>query len=283
MKGIILAGGLDNLKEIASHPRYAFVKGDICHRELVESVFCEFDIKGVIHFAAESHVDNSIQAPGDFIHTNVFGTFNVLDVARNYWTLAPNRYRPGYGECRFHHISTDEVYGSLADTGLFTEEHRYAPNNPYSASKAGSDMIVKSYHSTYGLNVVISNCSNNYGPGQHDEKFIPTVVRKALALEMIPVYGGGRNEQENIEVAQKICEILDRTAPQLKEGSAISSYRDLIHFVPDRPGHDKRYAIDPAKIENELGWQAGEDFENGLYQTVMWYLRKYEGGNKNPS
>lgn len=210
----------------------------------------------------------------------------------------------------------DEVYGSLADTGLFTEEHRYAPNNPYSASKAGSDMIVKSYHSTYGLNVVISNCSNNYGPGQHDEKFIPTVVRKALALEKIPVYGdgrnvrdwlfvldhcrgidmvfhhgaggetyniGGRNERENIEVAQKICEILDRTAPQIKEGSAISSYRDLIHFVPDRPGHDKRYAIDPAKIENELGWQAGEDFENGLYQTVMWYLRKYEGGNKNPS
>ena len=300
------AGNLDNLIEVECHPGYKFVQGDICDRELVENVFSEYDIKGVIHFAAESHVDNSIAGPEVFIKTNVHGTFVLLDAARKYWLKGPASYKRGYKNCRFHHISTDEVYGTLGSTGLFTETTPYAPNSPYSASKAASDMLVRSYYHTYGLNIITTNCSNNYGPRQHREKLIPTVLRKALALEKIPVYGngknirdwlyvldhcsgidlayhrgkpgetyniGGRNERENIYIVERLCEILDQTVPEIKKGSEIKSYKDLITFVKDRPGHDKRYAIDATKIENELGWKAVDNFESGIAKTVEWYLK----------
>ncbi|WP_297440846.1 GDP-mannose 4,6-dehydratase, partial [Sulfurimonas sp.] len=187
------AGNLDNLKECEDNPRYKFIKGDICNRDLVEFIFTEYDIQGVIHFAAESHVDNSIKHPGVFIETNVNGTFTLLDVAYKHWMDKPFQYKENYKGCRFHHISTDEVYGTLNETDLFTEETPYAPNSPYSASKASSDMIVRSYQETYGMNTVITNCSNNYGPKQHDEKLIPTIIRKALAGESIPIYGDGKN------------------------------------------------------------------------------------------
>ena len=296
------AGDLSNLKEIENHPNYIFVEGDICDRDLVEQLFTKYDIRGVINFAAESHVDNSITNPDTFIRTNVFGTFNLIDVARNYWMDAPNKYKEAYNNCRFHHVSTDEVYGSLGETGLFTEKTSYAPNSPYSASKASSDFVVRSYFHTYGMNVVTTNCSNNYGPKQHDEKLIPTIIRKALAGEPIPIYGdgknvrdwlyvldhckgidlaykhgkpsetyniGGRNERNNIYIATVICEILDELKP--KE----ASYKELISYVIDRPGHDFRYAIDASKIERELGWKANENFETGIKKTIDWYLKKY--------
>ncbi len=298
------AGDLKNIKEVEEGDRYTFIKGDICDRNLIEELFNKYDIYGVIHFAAESHVDNSISNPDAFIKTNVFGTFALLDVARNYWMEAPHAYKDQYKECRFHHISTDEVYGTLGETGLFTETTPYAPNSPYSASKASSDHIVRSYFHTYGMNVVTTNCSNNYGPKQHDEKLIPTIIRKALSEENIPIYGdgknirdwlyvldhckgielvykkgasgetyniGGRNERNNNYIASKICEILDTSTPR-KNGK---SYIDLITYVKDRPGHDLRYAIDAAKIENELGWKADENFETGIDKTVTWYLKKY--------
>jgi len=308
------AGDLNNLKEVENHPRYKFIKGDICNRELVEFIFNEYDIQGVIHFAAESHVDNSIKNPGVFIETNVNGTFTLLDVAYKHWMEKPFVYKQVYEDCRFHHISTDEVYGTLGEAGLFTEETPYAPNSPYSASKASSDMIVRSYHHTYGLNTIITNCSNNYGPKQHDEKLIPTIIRNALQGNSIPIYGdgknvrdwlyvldhckgidlvyhqgkegnvyniGGRNERTNIYIANKICEILDKLYP-LKENKFIQNsklktqnYKDLIVFVSDRPGHDRRYAIDASKLENELGWKADETFDTGIVKTVEWYLRKY--------
>ena len=304
------AASLRRLKSVESHPRYQFVRGDIANRELMAFVFTHFDVKGVIHFAAESHVDNSIADPEVFVRTNVLGTFTLLDVARTHWMEEPFRYRDDYRGCRFHHISTDEVYGTLGRTGFFTEESPYAPNSPYSASKASSDMLVRSYHHTYGLDVVTTNCSNNYGPKQHSEKFIPTVIRKALAFEPIPIYGdgknvrdwlyvldhckgidqvfhrgksggvyniGGKNEWENIEVARKICDILDRLVPPDSKGAAVKSYKELIQFVKDRPGHDRRYAIDASKIENELGWRAEEDFERGLAKTVEWYVEHAEG------
>ena len=306
------AGNPENLKEVEGHPRYKFIKGDICNRELVEYIFDEFDIRGVIHFAAESHVDNSIKNPGVFIETNVNGTFTIADVAYRYWMEKPFVYRGGYEGCRFHHISTDEVYGTLGETGLFTEMTPYAPNSPYSASKAGSDMVVRSYHHTYGMNTVITNCSNNYGPKQHDEKLIPTIIRKALAGEAIPIYGdgknirdwlyvldhckgidlayhkgrsgevcniGGRNERTNTYIADKVCEILDELYPISKNRStqhlALSTYKSLVTFVEDRAGHDRRYAIDATKIETELGWKADENFESGIVKTVEWYLKKY--------
>ncbi len=305
------AGDLKNLKECEANPRYKFIKGDICNRELVEFIFNEYDIQGVIHFAAESHVDNSIKNPAVFIETNVNGTFTLLDVAYKHWMEKPFSYKDRFGATasavrntlpRFHHISTDEVYGTLNETDLFTEETPYAPNSPYSASKASSDMIVRSYQETYGLNTVITNCSNNYGPKQHDEKLIPTIIRKALAGEPIPIYGdgknirdwlyvldhckgidlvyhtgkesnvyniGGRNERTNLQIVDTICTILDEKVPHDK------SYKELITFVEDRAGHDRRYAIDATKLENELLWRADEDFDSGIVKTIEWYLQKY--------
>lgn len=297
------AGNLDNLKDIDNNPRYKFIKGDICNRELLEFLFSEYDIRGVIHFAAESHVDNSISGPEVFIQTNINGTFTLLDVARKYWMNAPFEYKEDYKGCRFHHISTDEVYGSLGETGLFEETTPYAPNSPYSAAKASSDFIVRAYFHTYGMNVTTSNCSNNYGPKQHDEKLIPTIIRKAIELENIPIYGdgknvrdwlyvldhckgidlvyetgkagetyniGGRNERDNLFIVNYICEILDELKPRV-DGK---KYSDLIIFVKDRAGHDKRYAIDANKIENELSWSADENFETGIKKTILWYLNK---------
>ncbi len=296
------AGDLSNLKECDNHPRYKFIRGNICNRELVEYIFNEYNIQGVIHFAAESHVDNSIKNPGIFIETNVNGTFTLIDVAYKYWMDKPFTCKSGYEECRFHHISTDEVYGTLNETDLFTEETPYAPNSPYSASKASSDMIVRAYQETYGMNTVITNCSNNYGPKQHDEKLIPTIIRKALAGESIPIYGdgknvrdwlyvldhckgidlvyhtgkegnvyniGGRNERTNLQIVNTICTILDDRVPQEK------SYKELITFVEDRAGHDRRYAIDATKLETELGWSADENFDSGIVKTIEWYLNKY--------
>jgi len=296
------AGDLENLKEVEDHPRYKFIKGDICNRELVEFIFDEYDIRGVIHFAAESHVDNSIKNPGVFVETNVNGTFTLIDVTYKKWMKKPFTYQDVYKGCRFHHISTDEVYGTLGETGLFTEETPYAPNSPYSASKASSDMIVRSYQETYGLNTVITNCSNNYGPKQHDEKLIPTIIRNALNGTPIPIYGdgknirdwlyvldhckgidlvyhigkegnvyniGGRNERTNLQIVDRICSILDEKVP------ASNSYKELITFVEDRAGHDRRYAIDATKLENKLGWKADENFDTGIIKTIEWYLEKY--------
>lgn len=296
------AGDLNNLSDVQEHPNYKFFEGDICNRALIEKIFKEHEVQGVIHFAAESHVDNSISGPDEFIRTNVTGTFTLLDVARKTWQDAPFKTKQKYSSARFHHISTDEVYGSLGPTGLFTENTPYAPNSPYSASKASSDLIVRSYFHTYGLNVVTTNCSNNYGPRQHQEKLIPTIIRKALANEAIPIYGdgknirdwlyvldhckgidlafhkgssgetyniGGRNEWVNLDIAIRICEILDQEKPRTNG----ASYKSLLSFVADRPGHDKRYAIDASKIENELGWKADENFETGILKTVDWYLK----------
>jgi len=298
------AGNLENLKDVTQNERYTFVKGDICDRKSVEGLFEKYDIKGVVHFAAESHVDNSIKNPGVFIETNVKGTFTLIDVAYKYWMEKPFLVKSGYSDCRFHHISTDEVYGTLGAAGLFSETTPYAPNSPYSASKAGSDMIVRSYHHTYGMQTVITNCSNNYGPKQHQEKLIPTVIRKALSGEIIPIYGdgknvrdwlyvkdhcrgidlvfhkgkvgevyniGGRNERNNNYIAHTICTLLDELSPK-KNGS----YLDQISYVEDRAGHDRRYAIDASKIEKELGWKANENFESGIKKTVKWYLKIFK-------
>ncbi|MDP2077117.1 MAG: dTDP-glucose 4,6-dehydratase [Sulfuricurvum sp.] len=298
------AGDMANLSDAPQGDRHIFVQGDICDRPLVESLFSQYDIRGVIHFAAESHVDNSIKNPGVFVQTNVNGSFTLIDVAYKAWMEKPFVYKTGYEGCRFHHISTDEVYGTLGATGLFTEETAYAPNSPYSASKAGSDMIVRSYHHTYGMNTVITNCSNNYGPKQHDEKLIPTIIRKALACENIPIYGdgknirdwlyvldhckgidlvyhagrsgevyniGGRNERNNNQIVETICNLLDSMKPK----SDGKSYNKQITYVEDRAGHDRRYAIDATKIETELGWKADENFDTGIVKTIQWYLQKY--------
>ena len=295
------AGTLDNLQECHDMSNYTFVQGDICDVSMLEKLFAQYDIRGVIHFAAESHVDNSITGPRPFIETNILGTFNLLETARKYWMIAPNQYKEGYENCRFHHISTDEVYGTLGDTGLFEETTAYAPNSPYSASKASSDFLVRSYFHTFGMNVTTSNCSNNYGPKQHPEKLIPKIISNCLAEKAIPIYGdgknirdwlyvldhckaidliyhkgkagetynvGGRNERNNLEIVHKICAILDKKRPR-KSGK----YADLITFVKDRAGHDKRYAIDATKLETELGWKAEETFETGIVKTVEWYLR----------
>ena len=297
------AGDISNLSEIENNIRYTFVEGDICDRNLVEELFKQYRFKGVIHFAAESHVDNSIKNPDAFVKTNVFGTFNLLDIAKNYWMESLNNYKKGFETARFHHISTDEVYGTLGETGLFTEQTSYAPNSPYSASKASSDFMVRSYFHTYGMNVVTTNCSNNYGPKQHDEKLIPTIIRKAISGEKIPIYGdgknirdwlyvldhckgiemvfkkgqtgetyniGGKNERNNLYIVDLICGILDTIIPKQK------SYKEQISFVKDRPGHDFRYAIDASKIENQLGWKADENFETGIQKTIEWYLKKYQ-------
>jgi dTDP-glucose 4,6-dehydratase len=303
LDALTYAGNLDNLVEVERHDRYTFVHGNICNRELVETLFTQYNFFGVIHFAAESHVDNSIAGPEAFIRTNINGTFTLLDVCRKYWMEEPFKTKPGFEKRRFLHVSTDEVYGSLGKAGLFTESTPYAPNSPYSASKASSDMLVRSYFHTYGLNAVTTNCSNNYGPKQHDEKLIPTIIRKALSGQPIPIYGdgmnvrdwlyvldhvkgidlvfckgkagetyniGGRNERTNNQIVTTICEILDKEIP-LKEGK---SYKELIAYVKDRAGHDKRYAIDASKIENELNWRAEENFETGIVKTINWYLKK---------
>ncbi|TMM58958.1 dTDP-glucose 4,6-dehydratase [Maribacter algarum] len=298
------AGNLQNLEEIAQNKRYHFVEGDICNRALIEELFEKYQINSVIHFAAESHVDNSIERPDSFIKTNIEGTFVLLEVAKKFWMESPNVPKKSYENARFHHVSTDEVYGSLGSEGFFTEETAYAPNSPYSASKASSDFLVRSYFHTYGLNVVTSNCSNNYGPKQHDEKLIPTIIRKALDGEEIPIYGdgsnvrdwlyvldhckgiklvftsgktgdtyaiGGNNEHNNLYIAQKICSLLDKLQPKNS-----GSYSEQISFVKDRLGHDYRYAIDAGKIEGELKWRADENFESGIEKTIAWYIRKYQ-------
>jgi len=315
------AGNLENLGECEGNPRYKFIKGDICNRELVEFIFNEYDIDGVIHFAAESHVDNSIKNPGVFIETNVNGTYTLIDVAYKHWMKAPQQYHSKFNIQnstlpRFHHISTDEVYGTLSldPNDLFTENTPYAPNSPYSASKASSDMIVRAYHETFGLNTVITNCSNNYGPKQHDEKLIPTIIRNALKGNPIPIYGdgknirdwlyvldhckgidlvyhngktgdtyniGGRNERTNLQIVDRICTILDETYPTKDnpilntKPQPLTTYKSLITFVEDRAGHDRRYAIDATKLENELGWKADENFDSGIVKTIEWYLEKY--------
>jgi len=291
------AGNLKNLENVSD--KITFIKGDICDMEMVQKLFAEHQFQKVVHFAAESHVDNSISGPSEFIQTNIVGTFNLLQSAYKAWMNGPNDIKEDFENARFLHISTDEVYGTLGETGLFTEETPYAPNSPYSASKASSDFIVRSYFHTYGLPVVTTNCSNNYGPNQHKEKLIPTIIRKAISGEPIPIYGdgknvrdwlyvmdhcsgiylalengklgetyniGGRNERENLYIANVICELLDEMLPKN------ASHKEQITFVKDRPGHDFRYAIDASKIENELGWKAKENFETGIQKTIAWYL-----------
>ena len=291
------AGNLKNLESVSD--KITFIKGDICDAVLIQNLFAEHQFQKVVHFAAESHVDNSILGPSEFIQTNIVGTFNLLQSAYKTWMDGPKDLKEDFKKVRFLHISTDEVYGTLGETGLFTEKTPYAPNSPYSASKASSDFIVRSYFHTYGLPVVTTNCSNNYGPNQHKEKLIPMIIRKAISGEPIPIYGdgknvrdwlyvmdhcsgiylalengklgetyniGGRNERENLYIANVICELLDEMLPKK------TSYKEQISFVKDRPGHDFRYAIDASKIENELGWKAKENFETGIKKTILWYL-----------
>lgn len=297
------AGNLENL-DVEGRDNYTFVKGDIRDKVLVKELFEKYQFTEVVNFAAESHVDNSIKNPEAFVETNVNGTFNLLQNAYTLWMNGPFELKEEFKGAKFLHVSTDEVYGTLGAEGLFTEETAYAPNSPYSASKAASDFLVRSYFHTYGMPVLTTNCSNNYGPHQHDEKLIPTIIRTALKKQPIPIYGdgknvrdwlyvsdhckgiklvleqgrfgetyniGGRNERENIYIAQKISEILDRLVAR-EDGK---SYKDLITFVKDRPGHDQRYAIDATKLESELGWEADENFESGIEKTVQWYLEKY--------
>ena len=297
------AGNLENLTEVADNPNYRFIKGDICDEELINHLFDEYNFTGVIHFAAESHVDNSIKGPRAFINTNLLGTFNLLEAARIHWLDAPFKTKTNCENHRFHHISTDEVFGTLGNSGYFTEQTPYAPNSPYSASKAGSDFLVRAYHHTYGMNVTTSNCSNNYGPKQHAEKLIPTIIRHCLDLSPIPIYGkgqnirdwlyvtdhakaidlifhqgkagetyniGGHNERTNLEIAETICHLMD----QLKPRADHKKYAELISFVADRAGHDLRYAIDPKKITSELGYKPDENFDSGIIKTIKWYLDK---------
>ena len=287
------AGHLVNLEGVTHHAKYLFEKVDLRDKSGLLRVVEQYAITHVIHLAAESHVDRSITGPGDFISTNIVGTFNLLETCRAVWNS-------NFGGKRFHHVSTDEVYGSLGPTGYFTEATPYAPNSPYSASKASSDMLVRAYHHTYGLPVVITNCSNNYGPYQFPEKLIPVVIQSCLARKTIPVYGdgmnvrdwlyvrdhaealwqvlhrgnngetyniGGHNEWANIRIVELICELVDEFAPQLGGNT-----RKLITFVKDRPGHDRRYAIDALKLQRELGWVPAHSFEQGIRETVRWYL-----------
>lgn len=290
------AANLDNLRDIEASPAYDFVQADICDGAAMEKIFADHAPDAVMHLAAESHVDNSIDGPGEFIETNIVGTYRLLEAARGYYATLDGAARDRF---RFHHVSTDEVYGALGPEGKFTETTPYAPRSPYSSSKASSDMLVRAWGETYGLPIVISNCSNNYGPYQFPEKLIPVVILNALAGRPIPVYGkgenvrdwlyvddhaeallailqngkdgetynvGGDNEMANIELVRKICAVLD----ELRPGAA--PHADLISFVTDRPGHDFRYAIDAAKIKSELGWTPSVKADEGLRATVAWYL-----------
>ncbi len=292
------AGTLTTVDSVSDSPRYRFVQGDICDAAAVRAAIAEFQPDVITHLAAESHVDRSIDGPGAFIQTNMVGTFTMLSEARAYWLGLDEQAKAAF---RFHHISTDEVYGSLGDEGLFTEETPYDPRSPYSASKAGSDHLVSAWGHTYGLPVLITNCSNNYGPYHFPEKLIPLMIVKALAGETLPVYGkganvrdwlyvedhvralqavfergavgrtynvGGNNEKKNLEVVETVCTILDRLRPRA-DGQ---SYTSQIGFVADRPGHDARYAIDATRIKDELGWEPQETFETGIEKTVRWYL-----------
>jgi dTDP-glucose 4,6-dehydratase len=287
------AGRLENLESVKNHPKYIFEKVDLRDKPAVQEVVNRHGITHVMHLAAESHVDRSITGPGDFIHTNIVGTFNLLEACRSAWQNMQSAHR-------FHHVSTDEVYGSLGATGFFTETTPYAPNSPYSSSKASSDMLVRAYHHTYGMPTVITNCSNNYGPFQFPEKLIPVVIQSVMARKQVPVYGdgmnvrdwlyvedhaealwvvankgrlgetyniGGHNERANLHIVHLICDLIDEMSPQLGGES-----RKLITFVKDRPGHDRRYAIDATKIKNELGWVPAHKFEEGIRKTVRWYL-----------
>lgn len=292
------AGNLENLRSLAGDARYVFVKGDITDRALLDALFQNHKPRAVVHFAAESHVDRSIHGPGAFIKTNVEGTFTLLEAARHHWATLRDVHKNTF---RFHHVSTDEVYGSLGPAdAAFTERHPFEPNSPYSASKAASDHLVRAWFHTYGLPVVTTNCSNNYGPYHFPEKLIPLMICNALAGKPLPVYGdglqvrdwlyvkdhcaairevlargrvgetynvGGWNEKPNIEIVRTICALLDEMQP-----SADGLYARLITHVQDRPGHDRRYAIDARKIERELGWRPAETFESGIRKTIRWYL-----------
>ena len=299
LDNLTYAGNLKNLETVSHLPNYNFIKGDICDEALIDSLFKEHQFNKVVHFAAESHVDNSITGPGAFIQTNIVGTFNLIHSAYRLWMNGPNQLKEEYKDARFLHVSTDEVYGTLGEKGLFLESTPYAPNSPYSASKASSDFIVRSYFHTYGMPVVTTNCSNNYGAHQHKEKLIPTIIRKAISGQEIPIYGngknirdwiyvtdhckgiklvldkgklgetyniGGRNERENLYIAHTICDLLDQLVPNK------TPYHQQMEFVQDRAGHDFRYAIDADKIESELGWKAEENFESGILKTIEWYL-----------
>ncbi|MGX1124148.1 dTDP-glucose 4,6-dehydratase [Pseudomonas sp. HLS-6 TE3448] len=295
------AGNLESLSSIATNTRYEFVHADIADRATVDAVLERFAPHAIMHLAAESHVDRSIDGPAAFIETNIVGTYSLLEAARAYWAKLPAAEREAF---RFHHVSTDEVYGDLHGVDdLFTETTPYAPSSPYSASKAASDHLVRAWHRTYGLPVLLSNCSNNYGPFQFPEKLIPLTILNALAGKPLPVYGnglqvrdwlfvedhahallqvlcagqvgetyniGGHNEQKNIDVVRSICALLEELAPDHPAG--VNHYADLISFVQDRPGHDQRYAIDASKIQRELGWTPAETFQSGLRKTVQWYL-----------
>ena len=300
------AGNLDTLSSVENDPNYKFEKGDICDREKLIKLFESYKIDYIVHFAAESHVDRSIDSPGEFIQTNVVGTFELLEAIR--WYVAQNNSEQKKNFC-FLHVSTDEVYGSLGETGLFTEETPYSPNSPYAASKAASDHLVRAYHKTYGLPVITTNCSNNYGPYQFPEKLLPLMIHNALKGKNLPVYGdgkqvrdwlyvedhcrailkalkkgeigqvyniGGHNEKTNLEVVHTLCNILDEMAPD----SPHRPHKSLIQFVEDRPGHDRRYAIDASKIQSKLGWEPQESFETGLRKTVAWYLENKDWTNR---
>ena len=298
------AGNPENLKDVEADPRYSMIKGNICDGGLVEQIFADHQIDTVVHFAAESHVDRSITGPAAFIQTNIVGTFTLLEAARKFWLNGTSGQVPGSG--RFLHVSTDEVYGSLGETGYFTETTPYDPRSPYSASKASSDHLVSAYFHTYGLPVVTTNCSNNYGPCQFPEKLIPLIFNNALQGRELPVYGdgknvrdwlyvvdhceailavlqngrlgetyniGGNNEKQNIEIVRTICDLLDK---KLGLPSSDQPRRSLIRFVKDRPGHDRRYAIDASKIRDELGWRPVVTFEEGIARTIDWYLNHPE-------
>jgi dTDP-glucose 4,6-dehydratase len=294
------AGNLESLGDSSDSERYQFAHVDICDSRAIERLFRDYRPDYVMHLAAETHVDRSISSPDNFIQTNITGTYSMLEAARQYWLSLEGKKKTGF---RFHHISTDEVYGSLDDTGLFTEQTAYDPSSPYSASKAASDHLVRAWHRTYGLPVILTNCSNNYGPCQFPEKLIPLVILNALDGKPLPIYGkgnqvrdwlhvedharalyqvvmkgevgqtyniGGHNEKTNLEVVKTICTILDEVRPARSKG--IDRHEELITYVKDRPGHDQRYAIDASKIERELGWTPQETFETGVRKTVQWYL-----------